>query len=74
MVAFTEAIALSAIMGLSIYLSLPIILGKNQDERRVSFLTAMAVGILIFLIGDVFLDAEVDVYNVSLYCLVYSPS
>lgn len=74
MTTFAESIALSAIMGLSIYLSLPIILRKNQDERRVNFLTAVAIGILIFLIGDVFLDAAGSLYNGSLYGYGSSPS
>ena len=73
MATFAEAIALSTVMGLSIYLSLPIILGKNQNERRVSFLNAVAVGILIFLIGDVFLDAAGSLYNGSLYGYGSSP-
>jgi len=74
MVTFMEAIGLSAIMGFSIYLSLPIILRKDQDERRLSFLNAVAVGILIFLIGDVFLDAAGSLYNGSLYGYGSSPS
>jgi len=74
MATFMEAMALSAIMGLSIYLSLPIILGRNQDERRVSFLNAVAIGILIFLIGDVFLDAAGSLYNGSLYGYGSSPT
>jgi zinc transporter, ZIP family len=74
MATFMESMALSAIMGFSIYLSLPIILSKDQDERRVSFLNAVAVGILIFLIGDVFLDAAGSLYNGSLYGYGSSPS
>jgi len=74
MATFPEAIALSAIMGFSIYLSLPIILNKDQDERRVNFLNAVAIGILIFLIGDVFLDAAGSLYNGSLYGYGSSPS
>jgi zinc transporter, ZIP family len=68
-----EALVLSAIMGFSIYLSLPIIISRNQNERRVNFLTAIAVGILIFLIGDVFLDAAGALYNGSLYGYGSSP-
>jgi zinc transporter, ZIP family len=74
LVVFMETMALSAIMGFSIYLSLPIILKKNQDERRVNFLTAIAVGILIFLIGDVFLDSAGTLYNGSLYGYGSSPT
>ena len=73
MATFMEAMALSAIMGFSIYLSLPIILSRNRNERRVSFLNAVAIGILIFLIGDVFLDAAGFLYNGSLYGYGSSP-
>jgi len=74
MTTFMEAIALSAIMGFSIYLSLPIILSRRQNERRVNFLSAVAIGILIFLIGDVFLDAAGSLYNGSLYGYGSAPS
>jgi ZIP family zinc transporter len=73
MAGFMETMGLSAIMGFSIYLSLPIILSKNQDKRRVGFLNAVAIGILIFLIGDVFLDAAGSLYNGSLYGYGSSP-
>jgi ZIP family zinc transporter len=71
---FMEAMILCAIMGFSIYLSLPIILSRSRDERRISFLNAVAIGILIFLIGDVFLDAAGSLYNGSLYGYGSSPS
>ena len=70
---FPETILLSAIMGFSIYLSLPMILSRHQDQRRVNFLSAVAIGILIFLIGDVFLDAAGSIYNGSLYGYGSSP-
>ena len=73
MAGFMLAMVLSAIMGFSIYLSLPIILSRNQGERRVRFLNAVAIGILIFLIGDVFLDAAGALYNGSLYGYGSSP-
>lgn len=74
MASFAAALILSAIMGLSIYLSLPIIMSKNPGHRRMSFLSAVAIGILIFLIGDVFLDAAASLYNGSLYGYGSSPS
>jgi zinc transporter, ZIP family len=73
MASFVEAVVLSAVMGFSIYLSLPIILSKNPGHRRMSFLSAVAIGILIFLIGDVFLDAAASLYNGSLYGYGSSP-
>ncbi len=73
MVAFTETLLLSAVMGLSIYLSLPLVLSKNLSHRRTTLLNAVAIGILVFLIGDVFLDAAGSLYNGSLYNYGSSP-
>ena len=73
MAGFEETIFLSAVMGFSIFLSLPIILRKNTDPAKRSFLIAVAIGILIFLIGDVFLDAAGSLYNGSLYGYGSSP-
>ncbi|MDG6968523.1 MAG: hypothetical protein JRN27_02870 [Nitrososphaerota archaeon] len=73
MASLVESLALSAVMGLSIYLSLPLILRRNQDLKTASFLSAVAVGILVFLISDVFLDAAGSLYNGSLYGYGSSP-
>jgi len=64
---FAETLVLSAIMGFSIYISLPVVLHKGTGARRIKILTAIAVGILIFLMGDVFTDAAASMYNGSLY-------
>lgn len=64
---------LSAVMGLSIYLSLPFVLSKSTGKTRTKLLNAVAVGILIFLIGDVFFDAAGSLYNGSLYGYGTSP-
>ena len=74
MLNFEETLLLSAVMGLSIYLSLPIILRKNTGQIRIKLLNAVAIGILIFLIGDVFLDAAQSLYNGSLYGYGSSPN
>lgn len=74
MVNFAETLLLSAVMGLSIYLSLPIVLKKNVGQTKTKLLNAVAIGILIFLIGDVFLDAAGYLYNGSLYGYGSSPS
>jgi ZIP family zinc transporter len=73
MVSFILTLLLSAVMGLSIYLSLPIILSKSVGQTRTKLLNAVAIGILIFLIGDVFLDASSSLYNGSLYNYGSSP-
>ncbi len=55
----------SVIMGFSIYISLPLVLRKKTTERTTRLLNAVAIGILIFLIGDVFSDAAPSLYNSS---------
>ena len=74
MAGFAETLVLSAVMGFSIYLSLPIVLSKNTAQAKRNFLIAVAIGILIFLIGDVFLDAAGVLYNGSLYGYGSSPA
>jgi zinc transporter, ZIP family len=71
---FAETALFSSIMGLSIFLSLPVILNKKTGERMTKLLTSIAIGILIFLMGDVFTDAAAILYNGSLYGFGSSPS
>lgn len=71
---FAEVLALSAIMGFSIFLSLPVVLHKKTGERRITLLTAVAAGILVFLMGDIFSAAAASMYNGSLYGYGSSPS
>jgi zinc transporter, ZIP family len=66
MVTFTETLLFSAIMGLSIYISLPLVLRKRMGEMKKKLLLAIAIGILVFLMGDVFSDVTPDLYNGSL--------
>jgi ZIP family zinc transporter len=74
MASFPQVVLLSAIMGLSIYLSLPIILRRSFGQMKTKLLNAVAIGILIFLIGDVFVDAAQSIYNPkSLYGYGTSP-
>ena len=60
---FPELLALSAVMGLSIYLSLPIVLAKSVRSRTVIVLNAVAIGILVFLLADVFSNAARIIYT-----------
>jgi len=64
---FAETLLLSSIMGLSIYLSLPIVLHKRTGEVMTRMLTAVATGILFFLLADIFTNAAATLYNGSLY-------
>ncbi len=67
MASLAEILLFSAIMGLSIFISLPIVLRKKTGELKTRLLNAVAIGILVFLIADVFSDASPLLYNGSLY-------
>src|SRR5579875_132408 len=73
MVALAEVFAFSAVMGLSIYLSLPLVMSKTIHKNKTILLNAVAVGILVFLMGDVFSDVSSNLYNGSLYGYGTSP-
>jgi len=60
---FVELVGLSAAMGLAIYLSLPVILRKKTGSKSVTFLNAAAIGILVFLVADVFSDVATLIYT-----------
>ncbi len=59
---FLGTVIFSAIMGFSIYLSLPIVLRKKTSQRTVTLLNAIAIGILIFLLADIFSDVAGSIY------------
>jgi len=67
MASFSEILFLSAIMGLSILVSLPFVLRKRTDARVTVLLNGIAIGILIFLMGDVFSDVAPILNNGSLF-------
>jgi ZIP family zinc transporter len=66
MVSFSDILFLSAVMGLTIYLSMPILF-RSVSDIKIKLLNAVAIGILIFLMGDVFSDVTIYLYNGSLY-------
>ncbi len=63
MLGFAELVGLSAAMGLSIYLSLPVVLYKATDSRSIALLNAAAIGILVFVLADVFSDVAASIYS-----------
>jgi zinc transporter, ZIP family len=71
---FLETLLFSAVMGFSIFLSLPFLLSSGMGIMRLKLFNAVAIGILIFLVGDVFADAAATLYNGSLYGYGSSPS
>ncbi|MGP8078359.1 MAG: hypothetical protein ACLQC7_01680 [Thermoplasmata archaeon] len=59
---FPLFMVLTTVMGLSIFLSLPIVYSKRAQGRWATGLNAAAIGILIFLLADVFSDAAAIIY------------
>lgn len=57
-----ELAGLSAAMGFSIYLSLPVILAKSTASRTITLLNAAAIGILLFLLADIFSNVATLLY------------
>ena len=57
-------IFLSIIMGFSIYLSWPILkLNKNRKVESYPVILSIAIGILFFIMGDIFSDVSSIIYN-----------
>ncbi len=54
--------ALTAAMGLSIFLSLPVVYSRRAQGRWAVVLNAAAIGILVFLLADVFSDVSTILY------------
>src|SRR5208282_5112472 len=59
---FLGTVLFSVVMGFSIYLSLPIVLRKKTGEKTTRLLNAIAIGILIFLMCDVFSNVAPSLY------------
>lgn len=64
---FWVMLALSGAIGFSIYLSLPVVLHKKAGEMTRALINSAAIGILIFLIADVFVDVNGFTNNGLLY-------
>ena len=58
---FTQLLVLGAIAGFTIFLGLPIALLQNVSARKKGFLNAVAIGIIIFLLIEVFSHAGEEV-------------
>ncbi len=62
-----EMIGMALVMGFSIYLSFPIILRRKMGAKFTVLLVSFAVGILVFLAGDIFSDVASQVYASGSY-------
>jgi zinc transporter, ZIP family len=62
MPSFPLFLALATVMGLSIFLSLPIVYSKRAQGRWAVGLNAAAIGILVFLLADIFSDVSPILY------------
>ncbi len=60
---FAELVVLSFAMGFSIFLALPVILLKASRSRTMTLLNAAAIGILVFLLADIFSDVSPIIYT-----------
>ena len=67
-----DTLAMPLVMGLSILVSLPIVLYKTTDQTRITLMNSIAIGILIFLVGDIFSSAAGSLHYGTL--LGYGPS
>ena len=54
-------------MGLSIFASIPVIFAKRMQSRTITFLNAVAIGILVFLLADIYGDVSVLTAGSSAY-------
>jgi zinc transporter, ZIP family len=63
MSSFPELFVLSFAMGFSIFLALPIVLLKAARSRTMTLLNAAAIGILVFLLADIFSDVAPIIYS-----------
>ena len=59
---FLLFMALTSVMGLSIFLSLPVVYSKRAQGRWAIGLNAGAIGILVFLLADIFGDVAPILY------------
>jgi len=59
---FPLFMALTAAMGMSIFLSLPIVYSRRAQGSWSTVLNAVAIGILVFLLADVFSDAAAIIF------------
>ncbi len=73
---FLELLALATAMGLAIFLSMPLVLRKSRSDRLLNLLSGAAVGILVFVLADVWGNVATLLYlpnsfltNVSLDAL-----
>ncbi len=67
MVAFAYMLLFSGVMGFSIYLSLPVIFRRGRNPRTTELFVAVAIGILVFLMADVFADVSPILYSSGSY-------
>jgi ZIP family zinc transporter len=62
---YTQLLILGAVAGFTIFLGLPLVALQNVSVRKKGFLNAVAIGILVFLIMDVFSHAWAAVGNAA---------
>ena len=73
MVGLGETLLFSAVMGFSIFISLPVVMREKTGNLANKLLLAVAIGILVFLMADVWGDAAGIMFNGTLYGYGSSP-
>ena len=64
---FSELIILTVIIGFSIFISFPVVYAKKLNRKALTLLTALAIGILFFLLADIFGDVAATIYPAGSY-------
>jgi zinc transporter, ZIP family len=65
MASLVALLALSAAMGLAIFLSFPLVLNRRLSSTTVAVFSAVAIGILVFLLVDIFSNVAVIVSSTA---------
>jgi ZIP family zinc transporter len=64
---FSELIILTLVIGFSIFISFPVVYARRLNRKSLTILTAVAIGILFFLLADIFGDVAATIYPAGSY-------
>ena len=64
---FSELFVLTIIIGFSIFISFPVLYARKLNRKGLTILTALAIGILFFLLADIFGDVTATIYPPGSY-------
>ena len=64
---FSELFVLTIIIGFSIFISFPVLYARKLNRKGLTLLTALAIGILFFLLADIFGDVAATIFPPGSY-------